>query len=166
LRRGLTAALLAALAVQSWRLAAVRRLAETDALTGLPNRRGLARAWRGGRWRLFLVDLVGFKAVNDAQGHAAGDAVLKAVARRMAAVLPADLFLARYGGDEFVLLAPDASDPPCFLARALAGPFAVPGGEPVRIGFTIAEAPPGPDLDAALAAASAVLREVRAGNSG
>jgi GGDEF domain-containing protein len=161
-----TAALLAALAVQSWRLAVARRLAETDALTGLPNRRALARAWRGGRRRLYLVDLVGFKAVNDTHGHAAGDAVLKAVARRMAAVLPADLFLARFGGDEFVLLAPDASDPPDFLEEALAGPFAVPGGAPVRLGATIAGAPPGPDLDAALAAAAAALKAVREGNSG
>jgi GGDEF domain-containing protein len=161
-----TAALLAGLAIQTWRLHRARTAAATDALTGLPNRRGLARAWKGGRWRLYLVDLVGFKAVNDAHGHAAGDAVLKAVAARLSALLPPDLFLARYGGDEFVLLAPDAGAPPAFLARALESPFAVPGAAPVRLGFTIAGAPPGPDLGAALSAASSALQAVRAGHSG
>jgi len=84
-----------------------------DRLTGLPNRMGLedplGRALRRGKRRdgcvtVLLVDLDDFKGVNDSLGHAAGDVLLQAVATRIGgAISPADT-LARFGGDEFVVV--------------------------------------------------------------
>ena len=98
------------------------RLARRDALTGLPNRRALdealaretARAARGGTsLAAVALDVDRFKGVNDAHGHAAGDAVLAAVAARAAGALRAGDVLARIGGEEFAALLPGAD-----LARA------------------------------------------------
>ena len=97
-------------------------LARTDPLTGLHNRRGfselarreLARSTRT-RAPLTVVsfDLDGFKAVNDLQGHAAGDRLLKSVAQSMGAVIRDIDVAARLGGDEFVLILPDnKANPP------------------------------------------------------
>ena len=92
-----------------------RHLAECDALTGLPNRRSffLALHARIDRLRqhgepfiLGLVDLDGFKPVNDTYGHAAGDEMLKTVATRLQAVGGDRALPARLGGDEFAILAP------------------------------------------------------------
>ncbi|SSC21842.1 diguanylate cyclase (GGDEF) domain-containing protein, partial [Klenkia terrae] len=94
-------------------LTATERLSSTDPLTGLANRRSMAvgaeRLWRqaqreGGSVAAFLLDLDRFKQLNDEHGHAAGDAVLLAVADSLAgAVRPADV-LARTGGEEMVVL--------------------------------------------------------------
>lgn len=90
-----------------------------DGLTGLPNRhlfmerldRALRRSGRtGGELAVIFVDLDGFKAINDTAGHAAGDAALRAVADRLAATLRAGETLARFGGDEFVLLCENIDD--------------------------------------------------------
>ncbi|MER5703504.1 GGDEF domain-containing protein [Micromonospora sp. NPDC002296] len=83
-------------------LAEERRQARTDPLTGVLNRAGLVDAWwriRPGD-RLALVDLDGFKAVNDTLGHAAGDAVLTTVAQQ----LRVHGIVARLGGDELVVI--------------------------------------------------------------
>jgi diguanylate cyclase (GGDEF)-like protein len=95
---------------------ALTQQATHDALTGLPNRallvdridQALSRAQESRRCTAVLfVDLDRFKHVNDTQGHAAGDAVLRRVAKQLAAALrPADT-VARIGGDEFVVLAPE-----------------------------------------------------------
>jgi diguanylate cyclase len=91
-----------------------RRQASTDELTGLTNRRGLVREAEqhlaaGRRVALALVDLDGFKAVNDGLGHAAGDELLRRLAERFrGAIRPGDL-VARLGGDEFAVLLPDAT---------------------------------------------------------
>ncbi len=99
--------------------AEVRHLAFHDPLTGLPNRllfqdrlaQAIARVRReGGRGALLILDLDDFKAVNDAHGHAAGDQLLRAVARRLARAVRATDTVARLGGDEFALvIAPLAS---------------------------------------------------------
>jgi two-component system cell cycle response regulator len=88
----------------------------TDPLTGLHNRRHADAALpalaarseaAGGELALMLLDIDHFKSFNDAWGHAAGDAILREVARRLrAAVRPQDL-LARVGGEEFVVAMPD-----------------------------------------------------------
>ncbi len=77
-----------------------------DPLTGLCNRAGLEQghATRRGQ-ALFYIDLDGFKQVNDAHGHAVGDAVLRDVADRMRMVAGPDALVARTGGDEFIILA-------------------------------------------------------------
>jgi diguanylate cyclase (GGDEF)-like protein len=86
---------------------------ETDPLTELLNRRGFERELRrslaylkryGGGAALLFIDLDGFKPVNDRHGHAAGDAVLKAVAAALIRNVRASDVVARHGGDEFVVL--------------------------------------------------------------
>jgi diguanylate cyclase (GGDEF)-like protein/hemerythrin-like metal-binding protein/PAS domain S-box-containing protein len=95
----------------------IRKMAFFDQLTGLPNRRMmedrldqmLALAKREQRtMSLLFVDLDRFKAVNDLHGHAAGDWLLKQVAARMESVLRTSDTASRVGGDEFVILLPDA----------------------------------------------------------
>jgi diguanylate cyclase (GGDEF)-like protein/PAS domain S-box-containing protein len=88
---------------------ALRHLAYHDPLTGLPNRTTLneaaARAMaEQAPVALSLLDLDGFKHVNDTMGHAAGDAVLRAVAARLTPRAGSRGLLARLGGDEFALL--------------------------------------------------------------
>jgi diguanylate cyclase len=100
--------------------AALKRLAFRDTLTGLANRAMLESALLtalGGdarddeRTGLLYFDIDSFKAVNDALGHAAGDALLKGLAARLEGVLPSHAMPARIGGDEFVVLvSPVASD--------------------------------------------------------
>ncbi|MFO1267337.1 MAG: diguanylate cyclase [Rubrivivax sp.] len=106
-----------------------------DSLTGLLNRNGLHdacdRRLAAGRsaavpaaaaaapFNVLLVDLDGFKEVNDTLGHAVGDAVLRAVADRLHGALPAGATLARAGGDEFVVLHEGTADEAERLAEAL-----------------------------------------------
>ncbi len=87
----------------------------SDALTGLPNRRALedelqrllARAVREGSSVLVgLIDLDGFKRINDEHGHQAGDRFLQAIAQRLAGGLRSTDMLGRLGGDEFLLIGP------------------------------------------------------------
>jgi diguanylate cyclase (GGDEF)-like protein len=87
-------------------------LAMRDDLTGLANRRrfeqGIRDALARGRPQVILLDLDGFKAVNDDLGHSVGDRLLVVLARRLAFAVRADTLVARMGGDEFALLLPDA----------------------------------------------------------
>jgi len=93
------------------------RLARYDPLTGLPNRtlfsELLGEALHGERTHgdeiaVLLLDLDGFKQINDTLGHGAGDAVLIEVARRLRASLDGELTLARLGNDEYAILQPHA----------------------------------------------------------
>jgi diguanylate cyclase (GGDEF)-like protein len=117
------------------------KLAHTDALTGLANRRhfeemlssALPTASDCSPAAVLILDLNGFKQINDIHGHATGDAVLKVVARRLERVVrPSDL-VARLGGDEFVVLAScldnpsEAGDIAARTIAALREPVAVDG---------------------------------------
>jgi len=116
------------------------RLAETDPLTGLPNRtlmrdrmtQAIAGAKRRAtRLALLFLDLDNFKHVNDTQGHAAGDEVLKEVARRLVyAVREADT-VSRHGGDEFLILLGEVSH--AADAAAIAGKLLATLDEPLRL---------------------------------
>jgi diguanylate cyclase (GGDEF)-like protein len=95
-------------------------LSETDALTGLCNARGLSNRLgtalaRVNRYReplaLLLVDVDGLKRINDRDGHAAGDAALRAVAEAIQTALRESDAAARWGGDEFAILALNISRP-------------------------------------------------------
>lgn len=90
-----------------------------DALTGLPNRRvfverletALAQARNAhGRFSVLVIDLDDFKRINDTLGHAAGDALLQAVAKVLQATVRGGDTLARLGGDEFAAILPDMPD--------------------------------------------------------
>ena len=129
---------------------ALRSLAHTDALTGLPNRRGLAEVLqrtlpqaRPERMAaVFLLDLDGFKPINDRLGHEAGDEVLVGVARRLESLLRGSDTVARLGGDEFVVVASGlASDADAqALGRKLLEGFREPfaaAGQACAVGLTI-----------------------------
>ena len=81
-----------------------KTLATTDALTGLYNRLAIELALQQkSDYMLFLLDLNGFKPVNDKAGHKAGDDILKAIAASIRASSAND-FVARWGGDEFLVI--------------------------------------------------------------
>lgn len=95
---------------------AIKHQAYHDALTGLPNRRlfedrlgmAIAQAERSGvKVAVVLLDLDNFKEVNDTYGHSVGDLLLLAVARRLMGLLRKCDTLARFGGDEFLLILPN-----------------------------------------------------------
>jgi diguanylate cyclase (GGDEF)-like protein len=92
----------------SQNLDAEHKLARTDELTGIANRRSLiaklAEVENDTSYCMLLMDLDSFKEINDLFGHDAGDSVLIEVARRFEQVLPNNAFLARLGGDEFGVL--------------------------------------------------------------
>jgi GGDEF domain-containing protein len=109
-----------ALAESAQRGSEARRLAHHDVLTGLPNRRllmerlqrELATATQKKRQlALLFIDLNDFKAVNDRHGHAVGDKLLTAVAARITSCIRTEDIACRYGGDEFVVLLSNLSNP-------------------------------------------------------
>jgi diguanylate cyclase (GGDEF)-like protein len=94
------------------RLHILQTLASTDALTGVMNRRRFVEIGKQALERtettcLILFDVDQFKKINDSGGHLLGDSVLRAVAERASEVIRKTDSLARYGGDEFVILLPD-----------------------------------------------------------
>jgi diguanylate cyclase (GGDEF)-like protein len=97
------------------------RLAYSDPLTGLPNRRALEEELLGrlrgkGPLAYVFTDIDDFKAINDTHGHDAGDVALVKFARAMQAAARRSDFVARFAGDEFIALI-DGGDPTGFLAR-------------------------------------------------
>ncbi|WP_430391339.1 diguanylate cyclase domain-containing protein [Dyella sp. 20L07] len=106
--------------------AQIRHQATHDMLTGLPNRTlfhdrlqtAMQRIPRHGPgFALALLDIDGFKAVNDNHGHPAGDALLQTIAKRLSDQVRANDTIARLGGDEFALIVEDISDVPSLLER-------------------------------------------------
>lgn len=131
------------------RLKDLETLATRDLLTGLPNRawieehiaHRLAQGDGQARTAVFFIDLNGFKAVNDSQGHAAGDVLLQQVGQRLQGGLRPGDAVARLGGDEFVVAAAcgDATAAAGIAQRlldSLQAPFCTPGGA-VPIGAAI-----------------------------
>ncbi|OAS20199.1 diguanylate cyclase [Methylobacterium platani] len=152
----------------------IAHMALHDALTGLPNRvlfhRRLAEAVAAGApVGLLCLDLDHFKLVNDTLGHPAGDALLRQVAERLRACLPAAGLVARLGGDEFAVLGPAGRDALLGLAdriiAALGRPFALPEFQDVTVGTSIgiALAPEhGDDPDGLLRKADTALYAAKA----
>lgn len=131
--------------------AANHTLALSDTLTGLPNRRYFFEEIQN-RYAdpndlrlpiIGLVDLDGFKQINDVFGHAAGDAVLIAVARRLQHVLGSDTVPSRLGGDEFAFILSnkrsigEARDIAAELLEAIAAPIDLPSGDQGRVSASI-----------------------------
>ena len=124
------------------------RLANRDALTGLPNRRSFfARLDAtiaeggpdGGALAIGVIDLDGFKPVNDTFGHAAGDEVLREVARRLESALAGVGWAARLGGDEFGLIIEGGTDVAALgrsVCEALRRPYTLRTGT-AQIGASI-----------------------------
>lgn len=158
----------------------MRRLhvrANHDALTGLYNRaeferraaRTLAGITPGDRYALLYLDLDGFKHINDTYGHAAGDAVLRQVARILRLRSRAGDTLARLGGDEFALLATQCPlDTARHMARALAWAIEAHAfyfdGQRFHLGVSIGVAPVAPpcrDLRALLTEADRACYAVK-----
>ncbi|MFO7898168.1 MAG: diguanylate cyclase [Planctomycetota bacterium] len=147
------------------------RLSVTDELTSLANRRHLmaklddelARSERTGHpFALLLIDIDGFKAVNDEHGHQVGDAVLRACARAIAGAVRKTDFVARHGGDEFcVLLIDTGGENGAVMAEKICAavqelPRPVPT---VSIGTTAYE--PGVTRDALFRAADEALYQAK-----
>jgi cyclic di-GMP phosphodiesterase Gmr len=157
------------IARQRRRLKQLEAEARHDLLTGLPNRRGLKQHWddMAGEKALLLIDLVGFKAVNDSHGHVVGDALLKQVSARLKAAVPPPGILARWGGDEFVAVVPA-----CRLgaqlaliadAREAAYDLSDAGGPAdVRVGARIGVGNPQAELGLAIRSAARNLLEHKA----
>lgn len=123
----------------------LQHIALHDALTGLPNRSAfrerlagmLERADRG--VALLCLDLDCFKAVNDQLGHPAGDALLMEMARRFRAAAGSEDMVARWGGDEFVVVHPCNGTDIAASARELAGRLIAAAAQPVEIGGVAAQ---------------------------
>ena len=156
---------------------AVAAQALQDPLTGLPNRRALDLRLReiststsGQPCAIALIDLDRFKAVNDARSHAAGDAVLRAVASSLRTALRAQDLVVRYGGDEFVVVLPATTLPvaQAVLTRATRAVAELPvdTGAGVTMSVGVVRMPPAGSPDAALADADAAMyRAKRAGGN-
>ena len=119
-------------------------LARTDELTGLANRRRFIaefEEFQKSPGSLLILDLDGFKQVNDQLGHEVGDQLLAQVAQRLDRVMPRGALLARLGGDEFGALVPghDGVEVAVALRATLEFPFSVAGHE-IKLGVSIGEA--------------------------
>ncbi len=161
--------------------AVLERLARTDPLSGLSNRRHwherLDEEWdRGRRYgrgpAVLLLDLDNFKAVNDRHGHEAGDDLIRAVAGLLRGLVRVSDVAGRLGGDEFVILLPEATADHARQAaekirQAVAGTTFRCGGAAVRITVSVgvASASDGavPDTRALLRLADQALYDAKAG---
>jgi diguanylate cyclase len=158
----------------------LKRLSEevsTDALTQVANRRGLAQAFevetaraaRDGRTlAVGLIDIDNFKKLNDSLGHAAGDEALKALAGRVRTALRPTDQLARFGGEEFVVLLPatgqaEALEVLTRMQRELTASLFMHEGRDVFVTFSagVTAWRAGEALDAAIERADAALYEAK-----
>jgi diguanylate cyclase (GGDEF)-like protein len=128
---------------QAQEIGTERTLARTDELTGLPNRRKFMAElidFSSTQGALLLLDLNGFKPINDKYGHAVGDQLLRAVSQRFRRSLPSHSTLARLGGDEFGALISGDFESTMEAALALHAsasyPFSI-AGETIMIGVSV-----------------------------
>jgi diguanylate cyclase (GGDEF)-like protein len=146
-----------------------------DSLSGAFNRRGIEakldaelKLLERNKYRLSvaLIDVDYFKAINDVQGHAAGDAALRDVAEAIASHLRGRDYLGRYGGDEFLLILPNT---PCSIAlavterlnRAVTNLQLSAGTTPLTLSIGITEAVPHDDAASLLARADKALYQAK-----
>jgi diguanylate cyclase (GGDEF)-like protein len=181
----LAIAQLAAVAVDRARLTSLasersewfERMAHTDPLTGLANTRTLGRvlelelaraARQGGEVSVAVIGVDGLSSVNEASGHEAGDDVLRAVATVLAESVRLVDTVARYGGDEFVLIAPGAAGM-TVAQRVLDGVAALgeQHGRPASVSVGLARFPSdGASSEELLASAAAALVAARSEGTG
>ena len=130
---------------------ALRQTALTDPLTGLANRRSLlsridyeiARHTRSrGTFALIMLDLDGFKQLNDRFGHPTGDDLLRDVAIALKRAVRDQDTVARIGGDEFCVLAPETDEPRHATGSCRGSPARWPGSPPGSTRSASARAPP------------------------
>jgi len=164
--------------------AELRRLASSDPLTGVPNRRRfeessaqiIAAKEAGGRCvAVLMLDVDHFKKINDTHGHPVGDEVLKVVARRCREALREHDLFARFGGEEFIALLPSTSAAEAPLAAErlrsviAAAPVHVDGVQvpvTISVGGAVGETLPGADkalLEALIGQADEALYAAKAG---
>ena len=152
-----------------------REHARTDELTGLPNRRRFIAELELLRRRtgtLLLLDLDGFKAVNDNYGHEVGDQLLKQITLRFNRVLPNDVLIARLGGDEFGVIVYGKRNIGSDIALALRAtctyPFTLSVGD-VKVGVSIGSVTtegPTTTKEALLKRADAAMYEAKRSGTG
>jgi len=146
-------------------------LARTDELTGLPNRRRLIAeldTLSNTESALLLLDLNGFKPVNDQYGHEMGDLVLRQVSARFSRSLPTGAILARLGGDEFGVIVSGAYETTLEVAHALSATLSYPiniGGETITLSVAIGHVQNDGEGDLLQRADAAMYEAKRSGNS-
>ena len=160
---------------QRRREALLREHADLDPLTGLRNRRAFFDALgphlhdgRDPGYGLLFCDVDGLKAVNDTYGHATGDLLIKEVARRLQEITGMGDVVARFGGDEFVVLCPHADEQRLAavaetIHTAMRDPLPTEGG-PLRIGVSTgwSASPEGADADSVIRAADCDMYRMKA----
>jgi diguanylate cyclase len=160
-------------------LSRIQELATRDELTGLVNRRHMSllleqerqRGARSGRlFAVAMIDIDHFKAINDHHGHGVGDDVLRSLARQMPQTLRSTDIVARWGGEEFVVLLPESALGTARVAlerlrgRVAATPMAHLSGVPIRITVSVGLAAhiAGESLQQTLERADRALYEAKA----
>lgn len=171
------AALKATLVEMRQRIADLEQLADTDSLAPIANRRmflrmleqACARVTRhDAQMALIFADLDGLKAINDAYGHAVGDAALLRIAEALQAMVRANDCVARLGGDEFAVLLDGVSEPDArakaaqLAAEIAASPLEI-GGHSLHLGLSwgVAKLMPGENMAQCLARADAAMYRSR-----
>jgi diguanylate cyclase (GGDEF)-like protein len=146
-----------------------RLLARTDELTGLPNRRRLVNeidSFIEKEGALLLLDLDGFKPINDTHGHETGDKILQQVALRFERALPQGALLARLGGDEFGVLYEGGQDSAVEVALALRATLSYPfhiNNQEIQLGVSIGVAKNTGENDLLVRADNAMYKAKREG---
>ena len=146
-----------------------RLLARTDELTGLPNRRRLVTeidSFIEKEGALLLLDLDGFKPINDTHGHETGDKILQQVALRFERALPHGALLARLGGDEFGVLYEGGQESAVEVALALRATLSYPfhiNNQEIQLGVSIGVAKNTGEKDLLLRADNAMYKAKREG---